>query len=247
VTTITSLGGPGLACSAMRVRRLLAGELDGPERARAEEHLADCARCQAAQAAMEEEGRVLARSLPFEAFAAGVAERMARPAPRRLGRALAPALAAGLALAIAVPLVSRLLERGGEGGDQPLRAKGAASLEVFVQQGGGARPLAAGEGVPSGARLLPALHPGAWRHAALALVDADGVALLYAGPARPGPLPRAFEWTGGGARGTLVLLLADEPLDAEALRARLERGGPPAPPGMRAEVVRVPLGRAAAP
>jgi len=246
VTPTVSLGGPGLACSAMRVRRLLAGELSGPERARAEEHLAACTRCQAARADIEEEGRALARVLPFEAFAAGVAERMARPAPRRLGRVLAPALAACLALAAAVPLVSRVLERGGAD-REPFRTKGGVSLEVFVQQPGGARALGAGEPVAPGARLRPVLHPGAWRQAALALVDADGVAVLYAGPARPGPLPGAFEWTGGGTAGTLVLLLADEPLDPDALRARLERGGPPAPPAMRAEVVRVPLGRAAAP
>jgi Putative zinc-finger len=247
VSPMVSLGGPGLACSAMRVRRLLAGELGEVERARAEEHLAACARCQSVRLEIEEEGRALPRALPFDSFAAGVAERMALAEPRRWRRALAPALAAGLALAAAVPLVSRVLEGGGGGPGEPFRSKGAASLEVFVQQAGGARALAPFEPVARGARLRPAIHPGAWRQAALALVDADGAAVLYAGPARPGPLPEAFEWTGGGAEGTLVLLLADEPLDAGALRARLERGGPPAPPGVRVVVLRVPLRRAGAP
>ncbi len=246
MSPMVSLGGPGLACSAMRVRRLLAGELAEVERSRAEEHLAACARCQAVRLVIDEEGRALPRALPFDSFAAGVAERMALAEPRRWRRALAPALAAGLALAAAVPLVFRVLERGGDPEEQ-FRTKGAASLEVFVQQAGGARALAPFEPVPKGARLRPAIHPGAWRQATLALVDADGAAVLYAGPARPGPLPEAFEWTGGGAEGTLVLLLADEPLDAGALRARLERGGPPAPPGVRAVVLRVPLRRAGAP
>jgi hypothetical protein len=231
----------------MRVRRLHAGELLGAERERAEEHLAACGRCQAVREEIEEEGRALGRSLPFEAFAAGVAERMARPEPRRLRGALAPALAAGLLLAVAVPLVSRLLEARGPGGDDAVQAKGGASLAVFAQGTGGARALAPGEPVPPGARLRPALRPGAWRHAALALVDADGVALLYAGPARAGPLPDAFEWTGGGAEGALVLVLADEPLDAAALEARLRRGDGAAPPGQRAEVVRLPLRRPGAP
>lgn len=244
MTTIPSLGGPGLACSAMRLRRLLAGELPEPERTRAQEHLAACGRCQATGAELEEEGRALAASLPFEAFAAGVAEKAARREPRRLRAALAPALAACLALAVAVPLVSRLSD-GGPG--DSVRAKGGASLSLFVQQGQGARALAPGEPVPAGARLRPALSPGPWRQAALALVDADGAAVLYAGPARAGPLPEAFEWTGGGREGTLVLVLSDEPLDAGALEARLRRGEAAAPPGGRAEVVRVPLRRPGAP
>jgi hypothetical protein len=229
----------------MRVRRLLAGELAAAERERAEEHLASCSRCQAAREEILEEGRALSRTMPFDQFAAGVAERMARRPARPWRRALAPALAAGLALAVGVPLVWRIAERAD--GEGAIRAKGGASLGLFVQEPAGARMLAAGEPVPAGALLRPELHPGAWRQAALALVDRDGVAVLYAGPARPGPLPEAFEWTGGGARGTLLLVLSDEPVDGASLAARLRRGDPAAPPGRRAEVVRLPLRRPGAP
>jgi hypothetical protein len=69
-----------------------------------------------------------------------------------------------------------------------------------------------------------ALSAAGRRFAALALVDADGVAVLHAGPALEGPLPGAFEWTGRGD-GVLVLLLDDAPVDPAALAARLGRGG----------------------
>ena len=43
---IADLGGPGPACSALRVRRFVAGELSGVERERMQAHLEGCARCQ---------------------------------------------------------------------------------------------------------------------------------------------------------------------------------------------------------
>ena len=45
---IADLGGPGPACSALRVRRFVAGELSGVERERMQAHLEGCARCQEA-------------------------------------------------------------------------------------------------------------------------------------------------------------------------------------------------------
>lgn len=233
-----ALGGPGLGCSAMRLRRLAAGELSGDERARAEEHLAGCARCQATAREIEAERRELAEALPFQEFAAGVAERLARPERRpRTLRALPLALAAGLAIAVAAPLVLRLTRP--EDGSRP---KGAASAVLFAQEGTAVRALAPGEAVPEGARLRLSLLPAGRRDAAVFVVDADGVALLYQGPALPGPLPDAFEWTGGGA-GTLLVLFSDGPLDAGALAARLGREGAGARPPPGAEAIRVPLRR----
>ncbi len=233
-----ALGGPGLACSAMRLRRLAAGELSGEERARTEEHLAGCARCQASAREIEAERRTLAEELPFGEFAAGVAERLARPGSQRpFLRALPLALAAGLAVAVAAPLVHRLTRP-----EDQARPKGAASAVLFAQEGAAVRALAPGEPVPEGARLRLSLLPAGRRYAVAFAADADGVALLYDGPALAGPLPGAFEWTGAGP-GTLLVLLSDSPLDARALAARIGREGAGAPPPPGAEAVRIPLFR----
>jgi hypothetical protein len=222
------------------VRRLLAGELAEPERLRAAEHLEGCARCQAARGEVLAERRELERLLPFEAFAAGVAERMApRQARSPLRRAAGLALAAGLAVAALVPLVSRIAAPPGEG----LRTKGGAGVRLFVQEASGVRPLGPGEAVPPGAHLRAAVEPAGRRHAALALVDDDGVAVIYAGPARPGPLPGAFDWTGRSREGTLVLVLSDDPIDEAGLAARLGRGAFAGGPEGRTELVLLTLRR----
>jgi hypothetical protein len=236
-----SLGGPGLACSATRVRRLLAGELGEGERQRAAEHLESCSRCQRVQKEVLAEQGELERLLPFERFAAGVAERMARGRARpSRWRTAALSLAAGLAAAAALPLVLRLTAPPGEEGT---RIKGAAGVRLFALEGGAVRPLAPGDEVPAGARLQAAVEPGGRRHAALALLDDDGVAVIYAGPARAGPLPQAFEWTGASREGTLVLVLSDDPIDGAGLAARLGRGAGSAGPEGRTELVLLKLRR----
>jgi hypothetical protein len=245
--TIT-LGGPGVACSAMTLRRLAAGELGADAAARAAAHLAACARCRATASEQEAERRVLAEALPFEAFAAGVAERLvAIPAPRPARpawrRALPLALAAGVALGVAVPLLARLTqERGGLArGEDGTRQKGGADATLHLRQAEGSRRLAPGEGIPRGGALRLELKPGGHRFAAAALVDEDGPALLQAGPAAAGPGP-AFEWT--GRRGRLVVVFDDVPVDGAALLGRLARGGSAAAsPGGEAEVVVLPLDR----
>lgn len=230
---IAVLGGPGVGCSAMRVRRLEAGELAGEERARTAAHLEDCARCQAVRRELSAERARLAMELPFEELAAGVADRLARAPARRpwRSRAVGLALAAGLAAVAAAPIVSHVLEdRTGT------RTKGGADVTIHVRDGGGVHALAPAEAVPAGAPLRLSLAPGGRRYAAVALVDADGVAILWAGPARPGPLPGAFEWTGSG-EATLVVVLGDAPVDTAALARRLGEGGPAAAAVPGAEVV----------
>jgi len=231
-----ALGGPGPGCSAMRLRRLAAGELAEPERLRLLEHLAGCARCQATRAELAEEQRQLGERLPFERFAAGVAERMAAPPVVPSGwRRLAPlALAATLLVALSLPFLATRERAPGE----EIRLKGAAGLVLHADAPGGARPLAPGEPVPPAA-LRAVVRPGAWKEAALLLRDEDGLALLHAGPARAGPLPEAFHWT--GREGELVLLLSEAPL-SPAERDSLAAGAPPAG---KAEVVRLPLHREA--
>jgi hypothetical protein len=150
------------------------------------------------------------------------------------------ALAAGLAAAVAVPAVLRVARD-----DAPYRLKGGAELSLYVREGEGARPLAPGEPVPPGAALRVGLSPAGRRWAAVALLDAEGAVVLHAGRAEAGVLPGAFEWT-GPAEGTLVVVLADAPVDAAALADRLARGGPgAASPGGDAEVIVRPLRRGA--
>jgi hypothetical protein len=253
---ILTLGGPGVACSTMTLRRLAAGELGAEAAARAESHLAGCARCQAAARGLEEERRALAAALPFEAFAAGVAERLAAGPERRPSwrgavppsrrpawrRALPLALAASLALGLALPLLGRL--GGGPGSLLPgdaSRTKGGASAALHLPQGSGSRALEPGEPIPPGVALRLVLAPAGHRFAAAALLDEDGPVLLADGPAAQVDAP-AFEWT--GRRGQLVVVYDDRPIDGEALVSRLGQGGPAAAaPGATAEVVVLPLAR----
>lgn len=271
------LGGPGPGCSAMRVRRLLAGELAGAARDAEARHLAGCARCQRVEREIAEEQARLARDVPFEALAAGVAEKLARPERSRPAR-WAPSLAkwaqpgskwAPLAAAAAVAVVAGAAlvrgpageraagseragsERGsGERGadsagaataaEGSTRSKGGASAEVFVRDSSGVHALA-GAQVAASARLLISLHPAARRFAAAVLLEPGEASALYSGPARAGPLPDAFEWTGSG-EATLVIVLADAPVDAGRIRT-LADVAPGAALVRDADVVRVPLRR----
>jgi hypothetical protein len=226
----------------MRIRQLEAGELQGDDRARVEAHLAACARCQETAGEIAAEHGEVARALPFDAFAAGVAERLAAraAAPRPRWRGAIPlALAASLVAAGMAPVLLRL--RGDR--TDAIQIKGAAALSIYVREGAEPRALAPGEPVPEGAPLRLALEPAGRRFAAVALLDGDGAALLYAGPAQAGLLPGAFEWTGSGP-GTLVLVLDDAPVDGPALSRRLEAGGTAAAsPHGGAEVLSLPLSR----
>jgi len=221
-----SLGGPGAGCSVTRVRRLLAGELRGTPRERALEHLAGCTRCQASERELHLEAEALARALPFDRFAAGVAEHLARidgrsARPRRLPKFIPLALAAAMFLGVGIPLVAHISERPGEGG---LRVKGAPSLALYAEGQGGARLLDPGEKVPDGAHLRIALGPASFTEAVVVLLDRDGATLLYAGKARAGPLPGAFEWT-GARRGLVVAVFSNAPIEPSDLVARLSREG----------------------
>jgi hypothetical protein len=237
----TSLGGPGVSCSAMRIRRLDAGELAVADRARTEAHLAACTRCQAVQREISAERAAVVEALPFDALAAGVAERLARPEPRRRRlRGVGLALAAGLAVAAAIPAVLQVAQERSS-----IRTKGGADVTVYVRAAGEARSLAPGEAVPAGATLRVGLSTGGRHYAAIVLLDADGAAVLFAGPTTGGVLPGAFEWTGAGrGTGTLVAVLDDAPVDAAALARRITANGVSgASPGGGAEVVVRPLRR----
>lgn len=206
------LGGPGAGCSALRVRRLLAGELTGVEKERTQAHVEGCERCAAVRLEVEAEREALRRDVPFPQFAAAVAEKLARRPRRSFASRWAPlAAAAGLAL-VAGALVLRPSDT------ETVRAKGAASAQLFVQDSGGVRELGQGDAVAEGARLLLSLHPGSRKRATAVLLEAGEASVVYDGPAVDGPLPQAFEWTGKGV-ATLLVVLSDSKVDAKSFRS----------------------------
>jgi hypothetical protein len=139
------LGGPGVGCSAMRVRRLLADELAGPEREKTQTHVDGCSRCQKTIRELHEESVAVRRDLPFPAFAAGVAEKLARQRRPRFAQWTAFAAAAA-ALIVAGAVVLRT-DDGGQA-MQRERSKGGSIAQLFVQDGQGTRAMAAGEMSP---------------------------------------------------------------------------------------------------
>lgn len=191
------LGGPGQGCSAMRLRRFAAGELPAAESARVREHLQGCARCQATMDELRAEQNALRAAVPFDGFAAGVAEKLARVPARRTWSRLVPlAAAAGIVLAAGLSL-----RRADDGG---FRSKGAASAQLFVKDARGVHALAPGEAVAQGAQLLVSLTPAGSSTVEVTLVEPQETTVLYRGPARAGPLPQAFEWTGTGSARVVV-------------------------------------------
>jgi hypothetical protein len=226
---MVDLGGPGTGCSAMRVRRLTAGELQGADRDRTQQHVDGCARCQGILRELSEERARLARDVPFETFAAGVAEKLAHAQrPPRFARWAPLAAAAALLLAVGTTITLRQTDGGG------VRSKGGAAVALF--QRSGAEVHAVRKVVGPGP-IMVHLEPGGHAYAAVVLVEPQESSLLYAGPSRA-ELPDAFEWTGTARRATLLTVFADKPLDGEALR---RDGAKAAPKG--AEVVQVPLER----
>ncbi len=190
-----------MSCSAMKVRRFVAGELAGEEKDLTAAHLAACARCGATLREISEESEALRRDVPFDAFAAGVAERLAQRQSRRLMQFAPFAAAAGLLLVAGTVLVLRPSD------DSSVRIKGAPGAQLFVRDARGVRELGTGP-VAKGATLLLSLHPASRKHAQALLIEPGETTVLYDGPAVSDPLPNAFEWTGSGS-ATLRVVLSD--------------------------------------
>ncbi len=220
----------------LTLRRLRAGELNGPDREPLTQHTQRCARCRARLAVIDEEQSAFARDIPFDRFAGGV-ERAARvPRPRRLGRRLMlpamAALAAAAALVFALPA-----SPPGDGGGNRIKGDGVAVVLRVASADGQQRSLPSGmDGrAEASARLSPGdrlrigIQTSGRRHViAIAIDDRGEVTPLYpeAGAAvaidpasDPVYLPDSFELTGVG-RERIVVLVADRPLAlADALLA----------------------------
>lgn len=222
------LGGPGQGCSAMRVRKLAAGELAGVEKERTEAHVAGCERCARVQLEIAQEREALRRDVPFPSFAAGVAEKLAARPRRPWTARWAPlAVAASVLLMAGVGIVARR--------EPTERPKGGASAQLFVEDAAGVRALDPEEALAPGARLLLKLSPAGRTQAVAVLIEPGETSVVYQGPAVDGPLPQAFEWTGKGV-ATLLVVLSDSRMDAAGIRSADD-----APRG--ADVLRITLRR----
>lgn len=206
------LGGPGAGCSALRVRRLMAGELAGVEKERTEAHVAECARCAAVQVEIAAEREALRRDVPFPQFAAAVAEKLAQRPKRSFAMRWAPlAAAAGLALVAGTALVLRPADT------ETVRSKGGAvSAHLFVQDKSGVHELAEGDPVAEGAHLQLSVKPADHKRLAVILIEPGEASVIYEGAA-VSLLPGGFEWTGKGV-ATLLVVLSDAKVDVSSIR-----------------------------
>jgi hypothetical protein len=244
VTATIDLGGPASPCSIARLRRLHAGELLGEERAKTAAHLLACERCRASERELAAERAALLRDVPFEAFASGVAERLAseKPARARLYR-YAPLLAAASILIVALPVALRDRRNPEEQGE---RSKGGALAQLYVKDARGVHPWSAGEEIPETADVHAELLPGSRSFAAVVLLEGGEVHPLFSGPARGQdgkPRVVSFGWT-GAHDALLVVQLGDQQLDVGALAQQVRaRGGPPATGPAEVSAVRLQRGR----
>jgi hypothetical protein len=230
---IADLGGPAPACSTLRIRKLAAGELSGGEADRTRSHLETCPRCQAALREIDSEKARLEKDVPFERFSAGVAEKLAETrAPRRAWRKLLPlAAAAALLVGIGIGRTGR--------DDEGVRTKGGASARLFQQIGKDIVTIGPDGAVGNGPLQLELASPDR-SQAVMLLLEGHEATVLYAGPTKGARAP--FDWVGPAKRASLVTVLSDMPLDAEAIRRDVaERGPDGAPKG--SEVLVRPIER----
>ncbi len=214
------------ACtSALRLDRLLAGELPVAEADDLRGHLAGCPRCAAALAEL-----TAARDAappPLRLVAPG--REVAAPAPRRAARRWAATAVAAAALAAAAVIAVR---PGLEGE----RTKGAAApaWSAFVLHDGAVRRAGPGEVVAPGDALRFAVTAPAPGYVAVLSLDPVGRASVYypagaeAAPVAGGgevalPLATRLDATVGEER--LFGLSCPAPVTLEPLRAELERSG----------------------
>ncbi|HUP19740.1 MAG TPA: hypothetical protein VM778_07275 [Gemmatimonadota bacterium] len=164
--------------------RLRTGELEGPDRARAEAHLAVCARCAAAQEEMEAFARAVARGYAEERAAGPepdwAARRAAVLAATASRRSAAPAWARWIpqmaAVLVAVVAVGVLVERGVRGPEEAGRF-GAPAEQAPLQRA-----------APPGEAAPPEAPPGS-RDEGPARPPVESPLGRAQAPGRPAPVP----------------------------------------------------------
>jgi Putative zinc-finger len=221
------LGGPGALCSSHRMRLFLLGELPAREMEQMRQHSATCERCEAVRRETERERADLETAMPFDALAAGVAERLARasnPAPRARRRPHWAKIAAvaGAAVAAAAAIAIVPFWDAGDGGS--IRTKGGAGFTLYAKHGQETLALDKAAPVRKGDQLLVSLSPGGKAWAAVLFVEGAEVSVIWQGRASPGPLPKAFEWTGEAKEAQLYVAYGSVPLDVDRLSAQAARG-----------------------
>jgi hypothetical protein len=235
--------------SDLRIDRMLAGDLDGGERERARDHIADCTACASRVAAIE---AARAATPPhLEAIRRIAAAPPARFARRTWGwPLLGVALAAGAAMLVVVvrPHAPRPGGGGEQATDEATRLKGSAHLGFFVKHGNFVRRGGPGEPVSPGDLVRFVVSTPRPAHLAIVGVDERAVASVYfpvAGAADTVPagtdveLPRAtlLDDTLGGE--TIAAYFCERAIDLGPLRAHPNS----APPGCtvdRFDWVKVP-------
>lgn len=216
--------------SEWTLRRLHTGELPGEEAARAHAHVAGCEPCQGVLAGFVQEQRRFEVEVPFERFASGVegALRQPRAEPTRPQvNGFLVALAATVLMAVSL---RPLLESS-----TPNRLKGGgASADLRIQGEGPQRAVVPGhtEKLLPGERVRLGYEAGPYRYVLAVSVDDLGeVSALYPEQGRSlavnegggrSWLPDSREFTGRGQE-RVVVVLSDEPLEVEAVRAAARR------------------------
>jgi len=215
----------------LKLRRFRAGELAAEDASLIATHTQECGTCRAKLRAFDEEQRSFEAAIPFERFAAGVERAARRPgaAPARSLRWLAPVLsiAAGLFLVLtAAPVIRGTLSTHGN------RTKGGADvvLKIAAKDNGPQREASAQTPEPLGLgeRVRIGYKGGGHRYVASVSIDEQGeVTALYPEEGRSLAaaegseleyLPNSLEVTGRGLE-QVVVVLSDEPLEVEALKA----------------------------
>lgn len=240
--TTIDLGGPLAPCSASRLRRLRAGELSGDDQAKAAAHVMSCEACRAAERELDAERAALLREVPFDSFAAGVAEKLARDLPRRRTFAWIPAAAAAcLLVGIGVPVALR--SRGET--DDGVRSKGAALAKIFIKDARGLRGWLPGEPIPESADVHAELGAAGRPFAAVVLAEGSEVHPLFGGlttGADGKPRVVSFGWT-GAHDAVLVIAAGKEPIDVGRLADAVRAAGQGTPALDSAEISSVRLPR----
>lgn len=211
--------------SEWTLRRMLTGELAGPELVQNQGHVSSCAPCRERLAGLEAEQKDFEARVPFEPFARGVERGVDAARPERSGPQLNGFLVAAAAVVLIAVTVRPLLTP-----PEANRLKGgAAAAELRIGGAGAQRAVLPGdtETLLPGERVRLGYVAGANGYVlALSVDDRGEVSALYPESGHslavePGGgrhwLPESQEFTGAGQE-RVVVVLSRRPLDVEAVR-----------------------------